>query len=54
MTRRGVFVTGTDTGIGKSFAAACLVSAWNAGFVRVLFCFSTSSRTSSASLRISL
>ena len=32
MTRRGVFVTGTDTGIGKSFAAACLVRAWNAAY----------------------
>jgi len=32
MSRRGVFVTGTDTGIGKTFAAACLVRAWNAAY----------------------
>ncbi len=32
MSRRGVFVTGTDTGIGKTFAAACLVKAWNASY----------------------
>ena len=32
MSRRGVFVTGTDTGIGKTFVAACLVRAWNAAY----------------------
>ncbi|MEI6557148.1 MAG: dethiobiotin synthase [Rhodospirillaceae bacterium] len=32
MSRRGVFVTGTDTGIGKTFVAACLVRAWGAGY----------------------
>ncbi len=32
MSRRGVFVTGTDTGIGKSFTAACLVRAWGAAY----------------------
>ncbi|CAK0753842.1 ATP-dependent dethiobiotin synthetase BioD [uncultured Gammaproteobacteria bacterium] len=28
----GVFVTGTDTGVGKTLAAACLVKAWNARY----------------------
>jgi dethiobiotin synthase len=28
----GVFVTGTDTGIGKTVASACLVRAWGAGY----------------------
>ncbi|MFT8432281.1 dethiobiotin synthase [Acetobacter orientalis] len=28
--RAGVFVTGTDTGVGKTFVSACLVKAWNA------------------------
>ncbi len=28
--RRGVFVTGTDTGIGKTLVSACLVRAWTA------------------------
>ncbi|MDG6095421.1 dethiobiotin synthase [Acetobacter sp. AN02] len=28
--RAGVFVTGTDTGVGKTFVSACLVRAWNA------------------------
>lgn len=32
MSRRGVFVTGTGTGVGKSFAAACLVRAWKAAY----------------------
>jgi malonyl-CoA O-methyltransferase len=32
MTRRGVFVTGTDTGVGKTVAAACLVRAWGADY----------------------
>ena len=32
MSRRGVFVSGTDTGVGKTFAAACLVRAWNAAY----------------------
>ena len=32
MSGKGVFVTGTDTGVGKSFAAACLVRAWNAAY----------------------
>ena len=27
-SRKGVFVTGTDTGIGKTLTAACLVRAW--------------------------
>ncbi|MFT9099691.1 MAG: dethiobiotin synthase [Zymomonas mobilis subsp. pomaceae] len=30
--RLGVFVTGTDTGIGKTFTAACLVKAWQARY----------------------
>lgn len=29
---KGVFVTGTDTGIGKTVVAACLVRAWQAGY----------------------
>jgi len=29
---RGVFVTGTDTNVGKTVASACLVGAWNAGY----------------------
>ena len=29
---QGVFVTGTDTGIGKTLVSACLVRAWNAGY----------------------
>jgi dethiobiotin synthase len=28
----GVFVTGTDTGIGKTVVAACLARAWQAGY----------------------
>jgi malonyl-CoA O-methyltransferase len=28
----GVFVTGTDTGVGKTIAAACLARAWQAGY----------------------
>ncbi|WP_248845986.1 dethiobiotin synthase [Acetobacter senegalensis] len=28
--RAGVFVTGTDTGVGKTFVSACLVKAWSA------------------------
>ncbi|MFT8718834.1 dethiobiotin synthase [Acetobacter sp.] len=28
--RAGVFVTGTDTGVGKTFISACLVQAWDA------------------------
>jgi malonyl-CoA O-methyltransferase len=29
---RGVFVTGTDTGVGKTVASACLVRAWQADY----------------------
>src|SRR5215813_5477882 len=29
---RGVFVTGTDTNIGKTVVAACLARAWQAGY----------------------
>lgn len=29
---RGIFVTGTDTGIGKTVVAACLARAWRAGY----------------------
>ena len=29
---RGIFVTGTDTGVGKTVAAACLVKAWGADY----------------------
>ena len=32
MSRRGVFVTGTDTGVGKTLVAACLVQAWAADY----------------------
>jgi dethiobiotin synthase len=32
MVVRGVFVTGTDTGIGKTVVAACLARAWQAGY----------------------
>jgi malonyl-CoA O-methyltransferase len=28
----GVFVTGTDTGVGKTVVAACLAQAWRAGY----------------------
>jgi malonyl-CoA O-methyltransferase len=28
----GIFVTGTDTGVGKTVAAACLARAWHAGY----------------------
>ena len=31
-TRSGVFVTGTDTGIGKTLVAACLTRAWAADY----------------------
>lgn len=30
--RRGVFVTGTDTGVGKTVVAACLVHRWRAEY----------------------
>ncbi|MBB2168647.1 dethiobiotin synthase [Gluconacetobacter aggeris] len=30
--RRGVFVTGTDTGVGKTLVSACLVHAWAAEY----------------------
>jgi len=30
--RRGVFVTGTDTGVGKTVVAACLVRRWGAAY----------------------
>lgn len=29
---RGVFVTGTDTNVGKTVVSACLASAWNAAY----------------------
>ena len=29
MQRNGVFVTGTDTGVGKTFVSACLVRRWS-------------------------
>jgi len=29
---RGVFVTGTDTDVGKTVVAACLAAAWNVGY----------------------
>lgn len=32
MTTSGVFVTGTDTGVGKTLAAACLARAWGAWY----------------------
>ncbi len=34
--RRGVFVTGTDTGIGKTLVSACLVRAWSAEYWKPL------------------
>ncbi len=30
--RRGVFVTGTDTNVGKTVVSACLAGAWNAAY----------------------
>lgn len=30
--RRGVFVTGTDTGVGKTLVSACLARAWGASY----------------------
>ncbi len=35
-SRRGVFVTGTDTGIGKTLVSACLVRAWSAEYWKPL------------------
>ena len=35
-SRRGVFVTGTDTGIGKTVVSACLVRAWSAEYWKPL------------------
>ena len=35
-SRRGVFVTGTGTGIGKTLVAACLVRAWQASYWKPL------------------
>jgi dethiobiotin synthase len=32
MTQAGVFVTGTDTGVGKTVVSACLVRAWGARY----------------------
>jgi malonyl-CoA O-methyltransferase len=32
VTLRGVFVTGTDTGVGKTIVAACLVRRWQADY----------------------
>jgi malonyl-CoA O-methyltransferase len=32
LTMRGVFVTGTDTGVGKTIVAACLVRRWQADY----------------------
>ncbi len=32
MARQGVFVTGTDTGIGKTIVSACLVQRWSADY----------------------
>ena len=32
MARPGAFVTGNDTGIGKTFASACLVQRWRADY----------------------
>src|SRR5258706_16412259 len=29
---KGVFITGTDTGVGKTVVAACLVRAWHAAY----------------------
>ncbi|WP_428392622.1 dethiobiotin synthase [Lichenicoccus sp.] len=34
--RRGVFVTGTDTNVGKTLVAACLVRAWQAVYWKPL------------------
>lgn len=34
--RAGVFVTGTDTGVGKTLTSACLVHAWNAAYWKPL------------------
>ena len=31
-SRAGVFVTGTDTGVGKTLVSACLVKAWQASY----------------------
>ncbi len=31
---RGVFVTGTDTGVGKTLVSACLVKAWDADYFK--------------------
>ena len=36
MTARGVFVTGTDTGVGKTVVAACLARAWHACYWKPL------------------
>ncbi|MDQ2105429.1 dethiobiotin synthase [Azospirillum isscasi] len=33
---RGVFVTGTDTGVGKTLVSACLVRAWDAAYWKPL------------------
>ena len=33
---RGVFVTGTDTGVGKTLVSACLVRAWGAAYWKPL------------------
>lgn len=33
---RGVFVTGTDTGVGKTVVSACLVRAWDAAYWKPL------------------
>ncbi len=35
-SRRGVFVTGTDTGIGKTLVSACLARAWSAEYWKPL------------------
>ena len=35
-SRRGVFVTGTDTGIGKTLVSACLLRAWSAEYWKPL------------------
>ncbi|MBV1837612.1 dethiobiotin synthase [Acetobacter estunensis] len=34
--RAGVFVTGTDTGVGKTFVSACLTQAWDALYWKTL------------------
>ncbi|MFT8737217.1 MAG: dethiobiotin synthase [Zymomonas mobilis] len=36
MPRKGVFVTGTDTGIGKTLVSACLIKAWNGDYWKPL------------------